>query len=87
MCRASTVVASWSPTQEMPGSNSFYCPPTKLGEGNVFTGVYHYVQLGGGPHMTITHDALDLTPQTPPPRPNPAPPDLGTFHPWSWHPL
>ena len=33
----------------------YYCPPTKLWRGNVFTGV--------GPHITIIHGALDLTVQ------------------------
>ena len=38
----------------------FYRPPTKLWEGNIFTGVCHSVG-GGGPH-----DVLDLTVQPPP---------------------
>ena len=37
----------------------------KLWEGNVFTHVCLSVQKGG-PHMTITRDALDLTEQGPP---------------------
>ena len=80
----------------MPGSYSFYCPPTKLREGNVFTGVCHYVQLGGGPHMTITHDVLNLTLQTPTDQAlplqtwGPSIPGLGTpsrHETWGPHPL
>ena len=41
-----------------------YCPLTKLREGNVFTCVY--LSVHGGPHVTITYDALDLTLQPPP---------------------
>ena len=40
-------------------------------EGNIFTGVYLSVHKGGGPHVTITHDTLDLTVQ-----PLPPPPDI-----------
>ena len=42
-----------------------YCPLTKLREGNVFTCVC--LSVHGGPHVTITYDALDLTLQPPPP--------------------
>ena len=34
-----------------------YHPPTKLREGNVFTGVCLSVHRKGGPHVTITHAA------------------------------
>ena len=37
-------------------------PPTKLQEGNVFIRVCLYIGKGG-PHVTITHGALDLTVQ------------------------
>ena len=54
---------------------NFYHPPTELREGNVFVHVYPSVSLsvhrGGGPCMTITHDALDLTVQGPYPCPPP----------------
>ena len=43
--------------------NSFYSPPTKFREGNVFSRVYSQGG-GGGSHVTITHDALDLTVKT-----------------------
>ena len=39
----------------------FYRPPTKLQEGYVFSHVCLFT--GVGPHVTITHDALDLTVQ------------------------
>ena len=42
---------------------TFYRLPTKWREGNVFVRVY----LSTGGHVTITHDALDLTIQDPPP--------------------
>ena len=55
-----------------------YRPPTKLWEGSVFTGVCHSVH--GGPHVTIIHDALDLTVQAPlsnrPETQSPVPPPL-----------
>ena len=38
-----------------------YRPPTKLWEGNVFT----CLSFCWGPHVTITHDALDFTVQAP----------------------
>ena len=41
-----------------PGHH-FNCPPTKLQEGNVFTHVCLFTREG--PHVTITHDTLDLT--------------------------
>ena len=43
--------------------NSFYRPPTKFREGNVFSRVYS-LGGGGGSHVIITHDALDLTVKT-----------------------
>ena len=51
---------------------NIYRPPTKLREGNVFSRVCPSVShsVGGegrGPHVTITHDILDLTIQGPPP--------------------
>ena len=42
-----------------------HCYLMKLWEGTVFTGVC--LSAHGGPHVTITHDALDLTVQPPPP--------------------
>ena len=42
----------------------FYCLPIKLGEGNVLS---HVMSTRGGPHVTITNDALDVTVQGPPP--------------------
>ena len=39
--------------------------PSKLLEGNVFKGVSRFIGEGRGPHVTITHDALDLTEQAP----------------------
>ena len=45
-------------------TNCYYRRPTKLREGNVFTGVCLSVGQGD-PHMTITDDALDLTPLAP----------------------
>ena len=54
----------------------FYRPSTKLWEANIFSRVCLSVSLstGGGvpSHVTITHDALDLTKYTP--NPDPAPP-------------
>ena len=56
--------------------------PVKLWEGNVFAGVCLSVILfgGAGSHMTITHDAFDLTSEGPPTSdlsPHPAlPPDI-----------
>ena len=44
---------------------TFYRLPTKYREGNVFARVY----LSTGGHVTITHDALDLTIQDLPPGP------------------
>ena len=72
----------------------FYCPPTKFREGNVFSRVVLSVCVftgEGGSHVTITHDALDLTLQIPPNLPcppypfphgtslyrEPPPPDMG----------
>ena len=52
-----------------------YSPPTKLQEGNVFAGVCLSVHEGG--HVTITHDALDLT-YSPPRHGTPCPPLLVT---------
>ena len=46
------------PSTERP---SCYHPPTKLWEGNVFTGVCDSIQRG--PLVTITHDAMNLTVQ------------------------
>ena len=42
-----------------------YRPPMKLREGNVFTRVCLSVHRGKGLHLTIVHDALDLTLQAP----------------------
>ena len=60
----------------------------KLRQGNIFTGVCLSaclsLQVGGGPHVTITHDVLDLTVQTPTlPATDPGPVytlDMGTPH-------
>ena len=52
-----------------------YRPPKKLQEGNVFSRVCPSVSLstgGGGSHVTIARDALDLIIQSPPP-PGPTP--------------
>ena len=49
---------SWNAWGHLQGP-SFYRPPAKLGEGNVFTGVCFFKR--GGLHVTITHDAMDLT--------------------------
>ena len=46
-----------------------YHLPTKLREGNIFTGVCHSVH--GGPYVTITHDMMELTIEG---LPHPAPP-------------
>ena len=54
---------SINPSQE---TNCYFRPPTKLREGNVFTGVCLSVGRGD-PHVTITDDALDLTVQVPHP--------------------
>ena len=52
----------------------FYCPPTKLRKGNVFSRVCLSVCLSpGGPHVTIIHYALDFTIQNPPLYRNPSP--------------
>ena len=48
------------PSTERP---SCYHPPTKLWEGNIFTGVCDSIQRG--PLVTITHDAMNLTVQSP----------------------
>ena len=40
-----------------------YRPQKKLREGNIFTGVCLFTRVS---HVTITHDALDLTVPTPP---------------------
>ena len=56
-------------------------PPTKLQEGNVFTGVCLFT--GGCPHVTITHDALDLAVQNL----MPLPPSLGPGYPEYGTPL
>ena len=39
----------------------FYCPPTKLRQGRVFGRVCLSVCSQGDPHVTIPHDAFDLT--------------------------
>ena len=50
------------------GALFVYRPPTKLREGNVFIPVYLSVHRGS--HVTIAHDALDITVQgTPSPLP------------------
>ena len=41
----------------------FYRSPTKLQEDNVFSCVFLSFCQGGGSHVTITHDALDLNVQ------------------------
>ena len=48
-----------------------YRPPTKLLEGNVFSRVCLVILFigGEGPHVTIIHDALDITVQANPPPP------------------
>ena len=38
----------------------YYRPQTKLRKGNVFEGIVSSLG-GGGSHVTITYDALDLT--------------------------
>ena len=55
-----------------PGSH-IYRPPTKLREGNVFTRVLSVILFtgDGGPNVSITYDALDLTIERPP-SPNPS---------------
>ena len=55
-----------------------YCPPTKLREGNVYSSVcmlvsHSVLRRGEGPHVTITHDALDLTIHIPSHDPSPLP--------------
>ena len=57
------------------------CPPTKLWEGNVFICVCPSVSqsVNGGPHVTITYDALDITVQCPAPSP-------GRFGHQTWDP-
>ena len=47
----------------------FYRLPTKLREGNVFLRVCLSTG-GGGPHVTITHDTLDLNIQGSSPQPH-----------------
>ena len=42
--------------------HAYYRPPMKLREGNVFSHVCQSTG-GGGSHVTIIHDALDLTVQ------------------------
>ena len=45
---------------------NIYHPPTKLRKGNVFSRVCpSVIPSMGGPHVTITHDALDLIVQPP----------------------
>ena len=51
----------------------FYRSPTKLREDNVISCVFLSFCQGGGPHVTITHDALDLNVQPIPPPPEPQP--------------
>ena len=49
---------------------TFYRLSTKLRKGNVFSRVCLSVSLTkGSPHVTITHDTLDLTTQGPPASP------------------
>ena len=50
---------------------NIYRPPTKLPQGNVFYCLCLSVQRERVPHVTITHDALDLTVQIPIPAPAP----------------
>ena len=56
---------------EFERSTTFYCPPMRLCEGNVFShvcpSVSHSVHRRVS-HVTITHVALDLTIQEPPPQ-------------------
>ena len=48
----------------------FYCPPTKLREGNVFGHVLSFCS-GGGTHVSITYDELqDAIPGLSRPPPN-----------------
>ena len=50
----------------------YYSLPTKLRKGNVFSRACLSVILPtGGSHVTITHNALDLTLQLAPPQPHP----------------
>ena len=42
----------------------YHCPPRKLRQGNVFSCVC--LSTEGGSHLTITHDALDLTAESTP---------------------
>ena len=49
------------------GENVCYSTPTNLQEGNVFSRVCLLFCPQERAHMTITHDALDLTVQPPPP--------------------
>ena len=79
----------------------YYHPPTKLLEGNVFSHVCLSFCSHRGPHVTITHDALDLSVQSPlglppspghgdPPKfqpPKPAPPNMGHGDPLTPAPL
>ena len=63
--------------RSQPRSKYFLPPPTKLREGNVFTGVCHSVQgRGGVSHVTIIHDVLGLTVHG---SPNLGPPQHGTL--------
>ena len=67
----SLVYVKWDSTQcEIEPASDYllldiYRLPTKLWEGNVFTHVY--LSVHRGPHVTITHGALDLTVQDPHP--------------------
>ena len=60
----------------------YFCPTLKLREGNVFSCVCPPFCPQRGPHVTITHDALDLTVQAPlflsPASPTPL--DIGLVH-------
>ena len=72
-----------------PRDENHYCPTTMLREGNVFTGVCVSVCPHGGPRVTITHDALDLTVQAlscrhGTPHPYPLPVTSGGRH---WKPV
>ena len=56
-----------------------YRQPTKLREGNVFSRVCHSVNRGGGPHVSITHDALNLTIRNPQSPHTGTPPHMNMF--------
>ena len=60
----------------------YFRPTLKLREGNVFSCVCPpFCPGGGGPHVTITHDALNVTVQGPsPPTRDMGPPGLSPFH-------